>query len=439
MDPADRLMHTAHAAVLIAAVAAVGSAVMPDGIAPGWAAAGCGVCVLTGVVALGQGAWSALLPAGALLGGGWPALGGWCVAAIISRHLLLDTRPDDQDRLRKARDDLRDVEREHRLLQHHLRRYPVLIEASLELCAAREPDQFAESLGRRTRELLPETRDVRVFLGRGDTQECRVALDQSGSFSPPVAAGLDEAYVAAQGRPLVRRNGNDLRALIPLRGDDHQEPARANSPLRGVLAVRLTLRDPGDRLVLEVLEALGRLGSLGLAAVDVMSQARTLALHDELTGLFGQHEFLRRLDEQAAACRRRGLELGVVMCDLDQLKGFNDRFGHAAGDAALRAVAAVMRQMLPAPALVCRYGGEEFGALLPGATPEEMSTLTETLRAAVAETRPDAARPERWVTASIGWTMLRPNEAPRAALARADAACYQAKADGRNRVAEATP
>lgn len=417
---------TASAASVAAGLAAGGGHALP-------VAGACVLWSLAGWPALGPAAGAALVPALALLpGSGWPAWAGWTVVGLVATRLLDRIGRPDPDRLRVLRNELRDVEHERDVLARHLQRYPALIETSLELSAAREFDQFATVLCHRTRELLPEAVEVVVFIGRGEEQTCRASSGADGQPCPR-SAGIDERYVAGEARSLVRRQRSELRALIPLRGDRRQSHSD-EVPLRGVLALRLAIDVAGDRLVLEILDALGRLGGLGLAAVDLVNQARGLALHDDLTGLFGQHEFLRRLDETAAASRRRQTGLGVIMCDLDRLKVYNDRFGHAAGDAALRCVAAALRVALPNHAIACRYGGEEFAALVPHATELPMAAIAETVRRAVAEAVPDPHHPERRVTASLGWALLMPDEDGRALLLRADQALYRAKAGGRNRV-----
>lgn len=426
-------MVLAQSGVVLAAAASVAAGLaLGDGMQ--WAALGaCGLWVLAAWPACGPAALAALIPAlGLLPDGGWTALAGWTVAGMAATRLLDRIGRPDPDRLRTLRNELRDVEHERNLLSRHLQRYPGLIETSLELSAAREFDQFATALCRSARELLPEAVEVLVFIGRGDEQTCRASTDRAGNPCPR-SAGIDERYVASEARSLVRRQREELRALIPLRGDRRQVHSD-EVPLRGVLAFRLEMDAVGDRLVLEILDALGRLGGLGLAAVDLVNQARGLALHDDLTGLFGQHEFLRRLDETAAACRRRGSSLGVFMCDLDRLKAYNDQYGHPAGDAALRCVAVALRAAMPAQAIPCRYGGEEFAALLPDATATTMAAIAEAVRRAVAEAAPDPQHPARRVTASLGWALLTPEEDGRALLVRADQALYRAKAGGRNRV-----
>ena len=395
-----------------------------------------GLCALWALASwLRLGAFVLVTAAPALVllpGGGWPLLAAWSLAGFTGALALHRLAAPNPETVRSLRNELRDHEHERNLLHRHIQRYPALLEACLELSAARELDQFATVLCQRARELLPEIQEVLVFLGSSTELECLAATDRDGQPCPR-PAGDDELYVAAEARSLLRRQDHEVRMLIPLRGDRRQQDVGGEA-LRGVLAVRLVTGDFSDRLALELLDALGRLGGLGLAAVDLVNQARGLALKDDLTGLYGQHEFLRRLKEQVAACRRGKLNLGVVMCDMDHLKCFNDEFGHLAGDAALRAVAQAIGTILPPEAIACRYGGEEFAAVVPGLDAAGLAALGEALRHAIANARPDPAQPERRVTASLGVTMLRAEEEARAALKRADAACYQAKAKGRNRV-----
>ncbi len=419
-----------------AALAAASAASAASGLLGGepFLAAGmCAIWTAAGWSRFGLASLPLAMPALALVpGGGWTALVGFALAALAGGVALRVVLAPDPEQLRELRAELRDAEHERSLLHRHIQRYPALLDACLELSAAREIDQFATTLCQRARELLPGVNTVLVFLGSPTEQLCRASSDDAGK-SCPQPAGDDERYVATESRPLTRRDGNRVRVLIPLRGDRRQQEGLGEA-LRGVLVVELVLGDVGDRLALELLGALGRLGGLGLAAVDLVNQARGLALRDDLTGLFGQHEFLRRLDEQVAAARRHATPLGVMMCDMDHLKLYNDRFGHLAGDDALRVVAREMLRVLPTDAIVCRYGGEEFAALLPGRDLERLALIADALRTAIAGVVVDPAHPERQVTASIGVALVHDKEQGRAALTRADAACYRAKAAGRNRI-----
>ena len=423
----------------LAGLALAGAGLTAAGlIEPGlrwFALAGCGAWALAGWRGLGRaGALPPALPAMALLAGGWWTLVPWTVAGVCAGRLLgQEIPPAQRERLRLAREALHDAERERQVLHRHIQRYPALLESCLELSGARNLDQLASGLCARARDLVPKLETARVFLGAAGEPVCRASCDHAGNpcARPP---GPDERYVASESRPLTLREGKRLRVLLPLRGDRRRDGD--GEALRGVLEVVFDAE--GDRHALELLEALSRLGGLGLAAVDLLNQARGLALRDELTGLYGQHEFLRRLDENAASTRRQGQTLGVLMCDLDRLKAFNDQYGHPAGDEALRAVASALRAALPSGAIACRYGGEEFAALLIGVDPAGLAAAAEAVRAGIAAAIPVAAHPGRRVTASLGWAILRDDETGRGALARADAACYAAKKAGRNRVEAAS-
>lgn len=390
-------------------------------------------CVTGWRVAGGAGAIAPALPALALVSGGWAALAAWVTAGLgASTALSLLPAGKARSALDDLRDTVRDAERERRHLHAHLEHYPVLLDACLSLSAARNLQQLADELCDLTRHLVPDLEAVRVWFGTPELPRCSASASSAGKPCP-VEPDDEVRFVLAESRPLVRRDGQRVRALLPLRGDRRRDGDQ-DAALRGVLAVAYTADDLGDRLAVELLGALSRLGGIGLAAVDLLTQARSLALHDELTGLYGQHEFLRRLNEQAATARRQGTSLGLLMCDMDRLKAYNDRFGHPAGDAALRAVADALRATQSSNAILCRYGGEEFAVLLAGVTAEALAAAAESLRAAIAAAEPDPSQRERRVTASIGWTLLRKDETGRDALVRADQYCYAAKAGGRNRV-----
>lgn len=174
------------------------------------------------------------------------------------------------------------------------------------------------------------------------------------------------------------------------------------------------------------------------AALDA-ANARLLELSycDELTGLANRRRLLERLEqlpEDAADTAQHAL----LLIDVDHFKRYNDRFGHLAGDEALRRVAAAMRQCLPGDALLARYGGEEFACLLPDASLSRAATLGELLRARVAEMPPVVGEGGlgATITISVGVAcgpILTTADADRL-LRDADIALYQAKREGRNRV-----
>ena len=362
---------------------------------------------------------------------GWTAASG---SLAVLWHLLEVTH------WRHATRDLRDLLRQSQHQQRHLAnsvgRYPALQEASLALAGVRDIDHLAEELCRQIRAVVPDCLVAQVHIGLANQLSCRASADSEGS-PVPTEPTEDECYVATEARILTRRAPEHIRVMLPLRGERRGNHSR--DALCGVLVVALPNDIQEEQLHVEMLTALAQLGGIGLAAVDLVGRARALALRDDLTELFGQFEFLRRLDEQVASARRQQQPLGLVMCDLDHLKRFNDSWGHAAGDVALKTVArAIQRVVEPiSGGIACRYGGEEFALCLPGCSEASLKAIAERLRMDIANAISDPLHPHRRVTASLGIASLRPQETGRAMLVRADAATYRAKANGRDCVESA--
>ena len=165
-----------------------------------------------------------------------------------------------------------------------------------------------------------------------------------------------------------------------------------------------------------------------------VGHALELALTDSLTGLYNQRYLMRHLAGLVAAGQPAGIS--VMMIDIDHFKMVNDRWGHAAGDQALREVAETLRSRVRVFDSLARYGGEEFVVVMSGATTSDTVRAAERLRIAIQsmEYIPDGQTPHR-VTVSIGLTRTaRPDVTPQVLLATADRALYRAKRHGRNRV-----
>ncbi|MFB9728660.1 GGDEF domain-containing protein [Haloechinothrix salitolerans] len=157
------------------------------------------------------------------------------------------------------------------------------------------------------------------------------------------------------------------------------------------------------------------------------------ALQDPLTGLPNR----RALDERlrALASDENMQPLSVALVDLDGFKGVNDNQSHAEGDDVLRVIASTLRDTLRGNDVVARYGGDEFVVLLPGAPAASAAAAMNRTVAAVSEL---PGHLSRGVTLSVGLVSMAPSEHPESVLTRADAAMYQAKRSGGNRVYAAT-
>lgn len=170
-----------------------------------------------------------------------------------------------------------------------------------------------------------------------------------------------------------------------------------------------------------------RTSALEIANAQLDRQAR----FDALTGLLNRHGMEERLQQTLPATHPDAMPLGIVMVDIDHFKKINDRFGHATGDAALRAVAGVLRTHLRKSDIAARLGGEEFVLMMPGASAAEAMRMAVTLVELVANT---AFETVGRITVSCGVSqMTRDDQSVDMALRRADKALYEAKAAGRNR------
>ncbi len=159
-----------------------------------------------------------------------------------------------------------------------------------------------------------------------------------------------------------------------------------------------------------------------------------MALSDPLTGLGNRASFDLRLRQEIARSRRSGNSFGLMMIDIDHFKWFNDCYGHQAGDTILKSIAEVLSETVRDSDVACRYGGEEFAIILPGATTASAKRLAERLHQAISVLSQDLWHNELALTASIGLTCF---DGSRLAgcgelIGEADAALYRAKDNGRN-------
>ena len=166
------------------------------------------------------------------------------------------------------------------------------------------------------------------------------------------------------------------------------------------------------------------------------------ALLDGLTGIHNRRYFDEQLEKEIARNLREDYALAVIMMDIDHFKEFNDHYGHAAGDTCLQKVARTLSDTLSRPGdTLCRYGGEEFVALLPDSDADGARVVAERLREAVEaqSISHEYSTTSPVVTLSLGVACVEPageqKSGAESLLKRADEALYAAKRAGRNRVA----
>jgi diguanylate cyclase (GGDEF)-like protein len=248
-----------------------------------------------------------------------------------------------------------------------------------------------------------------------------------------------DPYVAARGHcsllAVAIRHQGTMRAVLMLVNDRSRhmftsQRMDAVQLIAGQLAVSLT-----NALLYASLEARVTERTVALAAAN--RQLEQMSRTDELTQLANRRRFDQVLASEWERALSRGGPLGVLLLDVDSFKRYNDHYGHVAGDDCLRRVAAALADCVRGTDLVCRYGGEEFAVILPGAGVEVLHRVGERFRAAVSTLGiPHVESGAGHVTVSVGAasTVPAPPSTVDELVARADGALYEAKRSGRDQV-----
>jgi diguanylate cyclase (GGDEF)-like protein len=171
-------------------------------------------------------------------------------------------------------------------------------------------------------------------------------------------------------------------------------------------------------------------------SLGVLRQAERNAQTDALTGLGNRHWMRTMFEREVTRALHANKALCLMMIDVDNFKAFNDQYGHVAGDSVLVAVAEALREFLRPTDLVARFGGDEFAVLLPELHIKQARQTAERIRQQIAALSPPSLATA--VTVSIGLADRTPDDDVATLVQRADAAMYEAKEAGRNRVAVAT-
>lgn len=175
--------------------------------------------------------------------------------------------------------------------------------------------------------------------------------------------------------------------------------------------------------------------------VESKKKLETLSKIDELTQVNNRRHLIARLKEELALHNRSGCVLSVIILDVDRFKNVNDQQGHLCGDYVLRKLAHLLGEQLREYDILGRYGGEEFGVVLPGAGIDQALVVAERLRSAVENFTFEYDNNKFNITISLGLshTEGRLDATPNDLFRIADKCLYRAKAAGRNRVVAPDP
>jgi diguanylate cyclase (GGDEF)-like protein len=334
-------------------------------------------------------------------------------------------------------------------LEQRLEERAMLFEIMRMTSSSPELSAVLSTLVERVGQLL-HMREVVLFLYDEETQFVNVAaaygLPDGGAIKGRSLA-LGEGPSGRAGRtraPVVIPDLYGVEEFQGFWGSAERSGSLASVPisyqdrLLGVLTVTRGERDAISDVHVKLLSAIADNASLAIRNAQLFERMRQLSTHDELTSLANRRLLRTHLDREIDRARRFQKSFSLLVIDIDHFKYLNDRHGHPAGDAALRAVANLLTSHVRKVDMVARVGGEEFMVLLPRTHAQDASMVAEKLRSSV-ESHPflgGADQPTGALTVSIGVAELSEtdDEHGDALVARADQALYAAKHAGRNRV-----
>lgn len=238
----------------------------------------------------------------------------------------------------------------------------------------------------------------------------------------------DRPIIAAEAARVLK--GEDVKPLI-------LRTLRPDGVMAWVETSSRALRDPATGALVEVILVMRDVSERQALQHRLEREAVT----DGLTGLANRRAFDEALTREWARTVRDDGELSLILLDVDHFKRFNDRYGHPAGDACLRAAATAIQDVVRRPGdLAARYGGEEFAVILPATPASGAAAVAGALLQAIQDLRiPHADSPDGILTASLGVATATARVGgtiamPDGLLIGADGALYRAKSKGRNRV-----
>ncbi len=214
----------------------------------------------------------------------------------------------------------------------------------------------------------------------------------------------------------------------------YAEPVLFQGALVGILVLASNQKlDETQKAILHTM-----LNGLGLALRNALTheEIQRIAALDSLTGIYNRRFGMERLHEEYTRVIRQDLPLSLLMMDIDHFKSINDTYGHRAGDRALKLVVKVMKSVMREGDILCRYGGEEFMAILPGADCDNAQEVAERIRRRISDTHLEHGDQIIPITISIGMASWPEHqvENEQQLIERADQTLYMAKESGRNRV-----
>lgn len=354
-----------------------------------------------------------------------------------------------QERLNLSSDEYSREHKNNAALQEKARRYDSLEKILEKMNKSLDLDLVADALVSEAFSLIADNKGICVlYLVDNETQ--KLSLFKASKDDPALVIKAKEGnifdfWVLRHSNPLLIEDiKNDFRFdLEKLKLQDKRPiaslisaPFISENKFLGIIRLDNSLAHFYSQDDLRFLVSISDLGALALENSELFKKTQDLAIHDALTALYTKGYFGERLREEFRRCSRQDIPLSILMLDIDFFKNYNDKFGHTAGDIVLKKVSSIMiESLVNFNAIISRFGGEEFCAIISGIDKKSALSIAEALRARIESEKIILRREESHITVSIGVANFPVDAVDEdELLRRSDKAMYAAKQKGRNKV-----
>jgi diguanylate cyclase (GGDEF)-like protein len=332
-----------------------------------------------------------------------------------------------------------------------LRQHRQLTEQNIQLRRAIEQQQQTEDILYQSRALLSSilnssldgltaAQAIRDDRGQIEDFQCLVLNPVAAKILSPQDPQISPIHKMTLGRALEPIDPRLFEALVQVveTGNTLERECQYQAPGSGMVWLHIIGVKLGDGLAL-TLRDVTRQKRAQAELERANLELERLANLDGLTQVANRRRFDSYLEQEWKRLQREQAPLGLILCDVDYFKLFNDYYGHQAGDDCLRQIAQGLQSLVQRPAdLVTRYGGEEFAVILPNTPLAGTQKVAEWIRVAIKDLRilHTGAEGREFVTLSLGVANLVPrsDQSVQILFAQADQALYEAKKGGRDRV-----
>ncbi|MDP2872426.1 MAG: GAF domain-containing protein [Bacillota bacterium] len=328
-----------------------------------------------------------------------------------------------------------------RILPVHGRALNVMYRVSLETGSILQRQQLLQRILGILHDTMGKHKYV-ILLAEPDSNDLLIEAEIGfGSshhrYRIPAGRGVT-GWVAEQGVPLLVKDvENDPRYIAGPSSGIRSElavPLIARGRVIGVLDIESEVPNAFTTEDLYLISAVAGQISTAIEVSQQHEQVARAAIVDGLTGLYNHSYFYRRLEEEMARSKRHGRPLVVGIADVDKLKEVNDEYGHLAGDAVLREIAACLRAMLRKSDIVARYGGDEFGLIMPDTDLPDAGMISQRFQAELHSRLIKTDKHEITLpTLALGLAVFPlEGDSPDALVSKADERLYVQKGSGRS-------